>query len=426
MSHPELERTDGSLTFTWQDVGIQATIDRIVESKDELSCELTIAQLVAGSTRLLQFGRFNLLAQQTRNSWAKALSAQCNTVDWQPMLLEMTYLATDAFRKGSPARDLRVGDPFGKQRWLIYPYIEYGGPTVLYAEGGHGKSVLALWIGLQVALGARDQKGQKQKSQSVLYLDYETEFETHQERLLALGEGMGVCREALPPLYYRRMDTSLPSAVESLRDEIHDLSIGMVVVDSLGMAGTGALEDASTAIGLAQAIRRLSVPVLGIHHKRKGSGQKEENARDRLFGSVYFMNFPRLVWEVESVSEAASETSVIVNSALTNVKANNGRLHNRHALRLTFTNDAEGYARNITVKPTEIMDVEEFAERAPLKERIKHALSRGPMSSTELAQELSLDLSNVQSRLSRFKKDGFVTQLPDKSFALQTHEEPPF
>ncbi|OPZ79027.1 MAG: hypothetical protein BWY79_00585 [Actinobacteria bacterium ADurb.Bin444] len=360
------------------------------------------------------------MSSQARGTLAKALTSRRSNVEWAGMLEQLCYMAVELYREGAPTIDLRDVDPYSKPRWLLYPYLETGGPTILFAEGGTGKSVLALWMGLNVALGPKDASGRPGKCAPVLYLDYETSPEIHAERFTALCAGMGIDAAARPPIYYRKMQTSLPQAAAAIRKEIARLGIGLVIVDSLGAAGDGPPEEAATVIPLFTAINRLEVPTLCVHHKRKGSAR--ENQKDRLFGSVYYANAARIVWDCEAVVDPVDDKIAI---ALTNVKINNGHQLARHGLELQFVNEEE-HLKAVKVRrldKSELAKEPELAKGMSMRDRIMVELSQGAMTVAELAAALDAEESSVRARMTELKKKGAVVNLADHTWGMLSREE---
>lgn len=403
----EVTRIGTAIRVSWPTAWIE--FDRIIERGDDLSAEVTFYSLVPPRQGLLHRARFNLLSSVTRSGIAKTLNARENGLPWAEMLETSVWLTVEAYREGDPTVDLREVDPWPQNRWLLRPYIEHGGPTILFAEGGSGKSVLALWMALRVALDAKP----------VLYLDYETGPEVHAERMRALCAGMRIDTDAMPPIHYKRMSASLTQSLYTVRRDIDQLGIGMVVIDSLGAAGDGPPEESSTAVGLFGAIRTIPVPCLCIHHKRKSAaGQKNENQRDRMFGSVYYVNFARLAWEVDAPPTEDNDVHTV---ALINVKSNNGRLQRRHALEVEFTNEGDdGMERlvRVAVRPVDIRDVPELAGRTTLSDRITGELKRGAMTAKELAEALDTTPGTVSVALGRMKQSNNVVKVGDSRWGL--------
>lgn len=411
LEKPQITKIGDAYRFTWP--GVYIELDRFYEHRDELTAEVTVYSEFPPTPGLLHNARLNLASTSAKEKLAGALAKRLDQVDWAGVLESVCMQAKEMYRRGEPAIDLLQVQP-RPDRWLHWPYVEHGGPTVLVADGGAGKSVVALWVALHIGLGgnAGPHNGRNESVKS-LYLDWETSADVHHTRLVALGNGLGIATEAMPSIYYRQMSVSLPAAAAAIRREIDELGIGFIVVDSLGAAGDGPPEESGTALESFRAIRSFGVPTLIVHHRRKQSGMQGSD-RDRVFGSVYILNLARLVWTMETVSDEASDE---IRVAMVNIKSNNGRLVKRHGLTITFENDAETL-RQIRINRSDLTEMPEFADRVSLRDRIMSELSRGPMTARQLADGLEVDAKQVQVRLSELKRKAQVVSLAGDRWGL--------
>jgi hypothetical protein len=131
--------------------------------------------------------------------------------------------------------------------WLAEPLIPAKRSVALFAPGGTGKSLLALWLAAHLAAGRDPFSGRKQTPISVLYLDYEMTEADLSERLEQMGFGPD---DDLQALHYALLP-SLPGldqpeggqAVVRLA-QLCDASL--VIVDTFGRAVHGDENDADT------------------------------------------------------------------------------------------------------------------------------------------------------------------------------------
>lgn len=407
-SRPEMAVNGDTYSFLWGEEGIAADVDRVTESRDGMHAEVVIHSNVHG---LLHAARLNLLSTQSRSSVAKALTERV-ALDWGGILEAMCFLTVERYREGEPAIDLATWEPDRKEHWLLYPYLSFSGPTVLFAEGMSGKSLLSLAMAYTVATGDRIIGDLRAEPCNVLYLDWETGPDTHWQRLRAIATP----RFTDPPhIIYRYMTASLPESAGIIRKDIAKHHIRMVVVDSLGAAGTGAPEEASTAIALFQAIRTFKhCAVLCLHHKNKG-GDTGGAGKLRLFGSAYYFNFARLVWELDAVHREGSDSSTV---GMICHKNNYGRLFTRHAWEVRFRNDSAGEMQGVQLERRDVADVPELAGKMPLREQIVMELRHGAMSAADLTEALGSDVKQISSRLQDLKKGGRITRLEDGTWGL--------
>jgi hypothetical protein len=131
--------------------------------------------------------------------------------------------------------------------WLAEPLIPAERSVALFAPGGEGKSLLALWLTANLATGRDPFTGRAQPPVDVLYLDYEMTEADLSERLEQMGYGPDV---DLGHLHYALLP-SLPGldqpdggrAVVRLA-ELCDASL--VIIDTFGRAVHGDENDADT------------------------------------------------------------------------------------------------------------------------------------------------------------------------------------
>jgi len=402
-------------SFTWP--GIEISLDRFTEGRDHaLTAEMTVYSRVEPHVGLLHRARFNLDAATTRKTVAEMLGKReaIAGIDWPVMLEQVCFLATERWRTGEPAVDLWGVQP-QTARWLLHPYIEHGSPTVLFAKGGSGKSVVALAMAYTVAAGLRFFVGKTDGiARPVLYLDWETSAEVHNERARAIASKHN---NAQPRILYKRMSSSLQDSAGAIRKEIAQHGVKLVVVDSLGYAGGAAPEEAATAIALFGAIRTFGVATLCVHHRRKGGGMSGGDP-DSLFGSAYYFNSARHVWQLQGEKDEDKEE---LNVGFYHVKSNNGRLQKRHGFEVKFTNDTDGLTEGIAFRYKDnIAEMQGFENSGNLKERIlaEFAADGTAKTAAELTEILNADRNQVQSRLGELKTAGKVIHVPGSKWAL--------
>jgi hypothetical protein len=403
---PQVKIAGSVFNFIWPDLGVEIELRRFAESKDTVSAEATVYSNLPPADGLLHMARLNLTSTQARRTMAKALEERLS-LDWAAILEQLCFLALQYYRKGEPVLDLRQVQA-QETRWILWPYLEEGQPTILFAFGGSGKSLLALAMAYTLATG-QELVGRPERAGSVLYLDWETDAVVHRSRLDGL---MAACARPLGPhtIFYKRMVAPLASVAEEIASEILRQKVIAVVVDSLGFAGGGAPEEAETAIAAFAAMRAWKVPVLAVHHRRKGQGQNGGDSQG-LFGSAYYFNSARHVWQVEA---ARSEGEDRLSLGLIHVKANNGRLEKRHGYEVRF--EADGSIRFLY--RSDLTELPGLFEHASLPQRIMAELERGAKSLDELVESLDTDRSTLRARLSELARQGKILRLPENRFGL--------
>jgi len=414
---PEFRKLGDSYIYRLADM--EAKLSSFREDHGDLKAELRIYNVTERGKEPLYFGRLNLHAPTTRSQISRTLSEQFE-VDWHGFL---TYIADDAvqrWRVGEPAVDLGRIETH-KARWLLYPYIEFGGPTILYADGGTGKSVVALCMAYSVAAGKPLLGRPMVPPTPVMYLDWETDAETHAIRFAAICEA-NAFGEPKPRVLYKRMVGNLADNVEALKQELDEAGVGLIIIDSLLAASAGPLEESNTARSFVSAIRYLDVAVLALTHVTKPQADNRDAANP--FGSIFWHNMARNTWFIESAREEGGST---IRLRFQHKKSNNGMLQKQHGYELRFDNAGETGSEQlvgILVKTCDLRDVPEFNKRLSWSDRINGVLASGAMSVQEMAEEMGLDDSEtkaLRTALSREKKAGRVINFPNNTWGLVHH-----
>jgi hypothetical protein len=399
--------------YIYQFGDLQIVLDRFVEDKrDGLRAEIEITSSREPRPGLIHYGRIALASTASRRQIVQACEARTgdgwhDDTDFGGILEYVCVHAIKRWREGEPTTNLLDVAPTGRPRWLLRPFLEHGGPTVVFAYGESGKSLLALAMAVSLAAGAPLVGEPQGEPCPVLYLDWESDQHAHAERLRALLAGAGLT--LAQPIYYRRMLASLPESVATARKEIAVRGVGAVVIDSLGMARGGDANEMVATVDVFRAIRSLGVPALVLDHLAK------EATGDHPFGSIYTTNLARLTWRLDSAKEEKRQEYHV---AFVHKKGNNvGRLP-RLAYRVTFATESESeILRTVTIDRCDPLAVPAFEQTASLRERILHVIdTEGPQTAAQLIARLELDerqQQQVYSRLADLRRAGVLAQDAD-------------
>jgi hypothetical protein len=192
--------------------------------------------------------------------------------------------------------------PPAAARWLIDRWIPLGVPTILYGDGGAGKSLLALALLLHGLTGhplGGDPNWRLTPLSGVLIADWEDGADEFNERLGALCAGLGI---AVPSgLVYKRMQGPLRDSAAELRSLMLRHGLNAVLIDSGSVAAGGELESSETALAFADTLRALPGTVLVTCHVPWS--QTEVEGRRRPFGSIFFRNAFRSLIELRAAPD---------------------------------------------------------------------------------------------------------------------------
>jgi hypothetical protein len=181
------------------------------------------------------------------------------------------------------------------QEWVIPNLIPEDFLTLLIADGGVGKSFLALYMALCIAIG-RAVLGITPTRGRVLYIDYELDIGEQRRRLwkIAAGEGISVQHRRLENrLFYYSPD--VPVGTEDFQKEVQEIvdqhEIDVIILDSLTI---GIIGDATSQQDIVPVLRSLQdLPtIIAIDHVSHATA-KASSASARAFGSVFKRNIAR-------------------------------------------------------------------------------------------------------------------------------------
>ena len=386
--NPPVKRFTGDLyAFHWPDEQVDMVLDRLHESRTgDLTAEVEVRCSRDTPKALLHHARVNLISTRSRADLIKALSNRIpeREIDWSAAVEQACHYSLAQWREGEPFIDLRDVPPGEGTRFLLEPYVEHAGATVLFADGGTGKSLFGLAIAVAIASGAPVLGVRSEAVCRVAYLDWESDAETHADRRRAICAGVGISdREA--PVYYRRQAASMAESAPHIRRFIAENQIGFAVIDSLGMARGGEPESADSTIRLFNAARTLGIPWLGVDHVTKNGGE----GQTRPFGSIYTHNSARLTWGLEKVEDAGNGKLIL---ATTNHKTNNGKSLGRRGYDTEIREDERGRMTFASYASKDIRDIPGFFDRLGQPQQIAEVLKRnGKATAADIQRALEAD-----------------------------------
>ena len=283
--------------------GVVLKADRLHESGESLSAEVVIERAPEG--RLLRT-RINLLAAQTRASLAKQLGQTRGGQDvpWAEVLERFTEGVLELEREGPPferigRRPLRPQPPS-----LLRPMLYVGKPTILFGQGGVGKSsaiAAAIVVSVRTGVAALD-AWEVVDSGEVLVLDWEGDADDWNDAVARVAAGLQI--EA-PEFHYRRMRGPLDAQVNEIAAFCDENDIKLLVIDSVTWAqrttDRGSSEEPTKR--LFDALRSIGRSSLLIDHMSKASISDDSTTGANPIGSIVKVNAARAVFEVRKADD---------------------------------------------------------------------------------------------------------------------------
>lgn len=394
---PTLEVRGGIYVFKWEAEKLQATLDRMHDDhRGTLSAELTLKTMATEPPQLLHQSRINLTSLTGRNTVSKHMDQRWNTHDWPAVVEQICALALERYRLGEPVEELCTADDIQPPTEVLPGILYEALPSILFGPRSVGKSTIAQSFAQVVQLPWPDNPmgiAAPSESYPVLYLDWETTRETVLWQLKKLQNGMSPKMPFF--MQYRRCIAPLADDVEQLRAHIINTGSRVVIIDSLGPAVGGDLNDAGQALRFFCALSQLKVTSLILAHVSKGLGTGERT----VFGSVFFENEARCIWEVRGLQEAGEDTLEV------------GLFH-RKSPPFMGKQKPFGYKLSYTPTTTRIVPqnpetVREFVDAMGTQARAKaHVLENGPQTAQQIAGALQITLNNAKQAAKRLKEKG--------------------
>lgn len=394
----------------------------VTSRSGELHAELSVSCALPGVTSRsghLFRGRFNISSVRTRKELAGHLAARTpgSEIDWPELLEQFCVGVLAGESEGQPF--VRVGRLPQRiaERFLVEPLLPLGKATILFGDGGVGKSYFAVGMAVSVETGREIVPGFRPVRSHVMYLDWESDQADLDERVKAVAVGADI---EPPEITYRRCVGPLRNQLEPVARQVAAEDVGLVVVDSVGLAmgTTGESGDANQgAIELFEALAELGaaritpVTALAIDHVSK-EASKSESGAGKPYGSGYKAFLARSTWELRQGKEREADGTMHL--GLFHRKSNLSR--EQAPIGLRYVNE-DGAAVWWQREPITEASLEKSLSQP---ERITAALREaGPMSDVDLAEYTGIDIGVLRAVLSRGMKNGrFAKGLATKKWAL--------
>jgi hypothetical protein len=383
--------------------GVVMSIDRLIQQRGELLGELTVERAPEGHVFI---GRFNLSSLDVRRRTAEWLGQRTNNVDWRDTLENFCLHVLKSERAGRPFELLGTDKPAEEVKFMLWPMLPAKSPTILFGEGGTGKSTLAGAVAVSVAAGMTAVPGWKiDQAGPVLIIDWEADSEAWSRHVAQVCRGLAI--DIPGTLHYRAGAGPLTDQLDDVAQHIAQHGIVLLVIDSVGLAMPSRAEgaDANEAVlRLFSALRYLDVTSLLIDHVA-GADMGREGPVAKPYGSVYKWNLARNVFELRQ--EPAGDEDVM-RLALFHRKANR-------------TAKLDPIGLGIHHGPGKLLftreDLDELTANAaiPLHSRIHSLLLAGGKTPSQIAEAVGASSTTVRTTLHRMKSMGMAAELQGKA-----------
>ena len=405
MIRPIVEGERGLYRFVWPEQGVVILVSRILPGRDgALTGELKIECETLTYPHLHQ-ARLNFTSTRARSELISRLT-QLHPIEWSIIIEQLCVLVLERERQGEPIHVVDGSAQPDPPGYLLYPFLPEQMPTLLYGHGGSGKSYFAVLLAVLVSSGtSHDGLGLFPfRSGPVLYLDWEATHEDFIRRVALVSRPL----RTQPRVLYRFCSVPLSSDLEYLRELVIAERPALIIVDSAGLASSSELNSPDSARGLYQALRALRTTALVIHHCPKVGPLS-------AFGTGYFTNIARSVWELRSQSDPDAGITAM---ALFHKKSNFSRLERPRGIEIRFAEEG------VCFRPTGIENIPVAADGAPLPILIKNLLAElGSAKAVDIAKELGASPEVVRVTLCGMRDRKEVCRYEDGRWALTVREQ---
>lgn len=385
MSRPAHAIEQGTHVVTWgapEQVGIEFDFFHNDVRHGELSAEATVFLTDPAVAMRIHRARVTLTSTRSRSELANHVNKLAGdyNVDWQSLIGEACDQVLDSYRSGSEVSLIRDAVAPPESTWILPPLLLSRHPTIIFGDGGVGKSLIALAAGASINSGLPLMGIEPSERKRVAYLDWEFDVWEHKQRLATLVDPM-------PDMVYVPCVGPLRDQVDRIRRVCRDHDIGYIIIDSIGAACGGEPESAEVALQFFEGVRRIGLGSLCIAHIIK---DKKKGGDDRPFGSSFWHNMARATWLVRKQADSDANR---IRVALYNKKSNSGRLSGALSYEINFDE------KHTTLSKVSVYQTPELAQGVSLTGRIRNALLGGAKTYQELADELGADTHQIRSRV---------------------------
>lgn len=402
MRTPTIEKRGESICFLWG--GLQMSLDYLHERSDGIHGEITVQHETAPD-RLghIHWARINLSSTTARDSLKKVLVSKTKDdlgnvpFEWEPMIEYACSVSAKRHREGEPFVRLRSLPLPPTTSYLLGPMLPSGQTSIIYSQGGSGKSLLSLAIGVAMQEGVILPSGLiPAKRLQVLYLDYESDEDEQRTRLEWLARGLGLSET--PDIICRHQIRALKDDITRIKREVDVENIGLVIVDSIAYALGGSAMDADIVIEAFNALRSLGPKVTRLVIAHIPKADKEQKVGS-IYGSVFFENAGRSVWEMRAELENDG-----VSLAMFQRKSNWGKKSAPFGLQFQFDDED----RSVLVRGVNVENDSELIIHATVAYQLTAALRSGRRTPRQLADDISGNVDSIRRTLLRMEKRGEV------------------
>lgn len=402
---PLFSERAGQLIYTWEKPGVSITLEQVSFNKTGLHSLISIRSALEGGRKVHGPVKYDLLSTTGRETLIKYLKNRWE-VNWPEILESLTDLVKARLDLGDAPVNLLEYMNRPASKWALWPLILDDQPTIVFGNGGTGKSLLALAAMLTLETEYPYLPGlEPAAGHHGLYLDWEASSYEHGERLNGLLTGLPskqtLAHQTVEVLHLSCAGV-MANMVTQIKRQVDDRGVTFLIIDSAGLACGYEPEKSEMALGFFGALREIGLPALIIAHQTKG------DSRGMPFGSIYWHNAARSTWEVKKYQAPGDH---ILQVGLFHRKSNVGGLIRPLGFSFKFDSRSTPFMetnKGIGIERVDVLDVPELAESSHTVDRIAGALRGGAMTVKEIHETTGIKEDTIRKTLDRHQGKRFI------------------
>jgi hypothetical protein len=294
---PVVREICGGYELYWIGLGLKVTVDHI---EDDDLAELSIYE----KEKPVYISSYRLLSVAHKESLVKALSKINKSFDWFTIVNQITIECLSRIRDGEQVVMLNSEIGAKRPEFLVFPMFVKNNANIIYGDRSSAKSLFIMLVTIMATMTFDAYDLKISGEHTILWLDWENDKYTtgYQKQRILKGFGLENIDIA-----YLHLSRTLARSVSQIQRKIAELGADIVVIDSLGIAVGGNLNESEPAINFFNALNQLPVTPLIIAHTAKD----KNNPRKTVYGNAYYENLARSIWEANKVQENESDQLVL-------------------------------------------------------------------------------------------------------------------
>ena len=441
---PTINKKGTIIDISFVDVGLYFRAERISESLERISAEITVSMDITTSDRGVRrerilWSRASLLDDRSKDAFVQSLEHATEDKSLRPISYdEVTSEAfgciISAHREGESVEELTNMSTATGRVFHLRPLLLSKVPNLIWAQGGSFKSYFAQLCCVMTDRGYSDFGMHVKSPAKCLYLDYEESLDTFHRRIMAIQRGLGFPNPETSGILWKKMYQPFASSIEEISKIIRDRQIEFVVIDSMNPALGGMSIDSQSVEKFFEALGVLNTTSLILDHANR-SHESNASGTPAIYGSAFKYNRSRMVYEIKKKQESlAGEIQVVLYHRKTNdfkIQAPKGFSIKFDMRQVQEEGDTEGYqldlVHSVQFTPLRLGDADaEFLKSQPLSEVARELVeANGPTPIGELAESIAMvkeqELSmNVMTNVVNSSK---LLELDDRGLVRVTYGE---